>query len=536
VTPVPVTDGQVAEPVARATWWPFANRRWEAADTVITLVSALIFIIFAVFAALCVQGYATSVNSAKARAQTGADIVGQETRWLVGAIGSALDAVDAKLSMLPATLEVADKADLDTTLRSLPIGSRLAIYDAQGFVLPTAGAAELPADISQMDFFATLPGENDWVVLPQDDRAAEVPPVIVFARALGTDVFAGAALLSISADVLRQFHEPLNLGPDSSVNIVRSDGWMISRDPPLAGKRNIAETSPFWPEVSTSETGTYTATSQVDGVTRVVGYRNLTDLGLVVYATISQDTIVRNLWTSIWIVSALLVPFALVLFAGSLWTARLLRRSASTQRTLAKAVEHNDVLFREIHHRVKNNLQSVASLLQMQPIPREIKTNMGQRIAAMSAVHEHIYRSGNFETVHVKDYIQTLLASIRAGHDPNVQVVADLNDLPVDKDAATPLGLILNEVASNAFKHAFADGREGKVTVRLARTPEGMGQLTVEDNGVGFDPQVPAKGIGRRLIGALTQQLGGESSFETAPGGGSLFTLTFPLALRETAR
>jgi two-component sensor histidine kinase len=176
----------------------------------------------------------------------------------------------------------------------------------------------------------------------------------------------------------------------------------------------------------------------------------------------------------------------------------------------------------------------VASLLQMQPIPREIKTNMGQRIAAMSAVHEHIYRSSSFEIVHVKDYLQTLVASIGAGHDPNVRVSEDIADLAVDREAATPLGLILNEVVSNAFKHAFADGREGVLTVKLVRTPDDRGQLTVEDNGMGFDPQTPTKGIGRRLISALTQQLGGESRFETAVNGGSLFTLTFPLASQET--
>jgi two-component sensor histidine kinase len=522
-------------PKATSRWWPFATRRWEAADTVIALVSALIFVIFAVFVGLCVQGYATSVASAKTRAQTAANIVAQETSWLTGLVLSALDVVETKLQMLPATLEPADKADLDTALRNLPKGSTLAIYDVQGLVVPNGGAAGLPADISQMDYFATLAGQGEWLVLPQGQSGATGEPSIVFARALGTDVFAGVALLSVSADILRGFHEPLNLGQDSSVNLVRHDGWIIGRDPPLPEARNVSETSPFWPDVMTSETGTYTATSQLDGITRIVGYRNLTDLGIVVFATVSQDTIIRTLWTSIWIVSALLVPFALVLFLGSLWTARLLRRSALTQRTLAAAVAHNEVLFREIHHRVKNNLQSVASLLQMQPIPREIKTNMGQRIAAMSAVHEHIYRSGSFETVRVKNYLQTLIASIRAGHDPQVHVVEELVDLPVDRETATPLGLILNEVVSNAFKHAFPDGHEGLLTVRLARLDDGRGQLTVEDNGVGFDPQTPTKGIGRRLIAALTQQIGGESRFETAVGGGSLFTLSFPLSLRETA-
>jgi two-component sensor histidine kinase len=230
----------------------------------------------------------------------------------------------------------------------------------------------------------------------------------------------------------------------------------------------------------------------------------------------------------------LLVPISLALLGGSFLTARLLRQTRRNEQRLAAAVAHNEVLFREIHHRVKNNLQSVASLLQMQPIPREIKANMGQRIAAMSAVHEHIYRSNNFSTVDVKGYLQTLIESIRAGHDPKVRVVEQLDDIAVDKDAATPLGLILNEVVSNAFKHAFPDGREGVVTVQMI-SADGHGQLTVEDNGIGFDPAQPAKGIGRRLIAALTQQMGGESRFETAPGGGSLFTLTFPLAAPGTA-
>jgi two-component sensor histidine kinase len=208
----------------------------------------------------------------------------------------------------------------------------------------------------------------------------------------------------------------------------------------------------------------------------------------------------------------------------------MLRTSARINSNLSAALEHNELLFREIHHRVKNNLQSVSSLLQMQPIPREIKADMGQRIAAMSAVHEHIYRSGNFGQVRVKDYLETLAENIRAGASRKVALELDIEDIAVDKDAATPLGLIVNEVVANAFKHAFPDERDGgRITVRMTQKGDGIGELCVEDNGVGFDPETPTKGIGRRLITALTAQLNGESSFTPAAGGGSRFTLTFPL-------
>jgi len=178
---------------------------------------------------------------------------------------------------------------------------------------------------------------------------------------------------------------------------------------------------------------------------------------------------------------------------------------------------------------VKNNLQSVSSLLQMQPIPRDIKADMSRRLAAMSAVHEHIYRSSDFSTVAIKSYLDTLIDNIRAGADAKIQVVEEIEDLSVDKDVATPLGLILNEVLSNAFKHAFPDGRAGTITVQLARGDDGRGRLIVADNGVGFDPSLPAKGIGQKLIKAFAGQLGGV--VETTSGGtGSRFAMAFPLA------
>jgi two-component sensor histidine kinase len=511
-------------PNASPKWWSLIGRRWEAADFVVAAAAGLVVVIFAVFIGLCIQAFGTTVNTSKTRAMAASETIAQEMDWLSGSVLAALDLVDAKLSLLPTTLEPTDKADLDAAL------AKLAIYDPQGLVVPNGGSANLPADISSTEAFAALSGGSKWLILPQSTDAITGTGTIVFARALGTDAFAGVALISLSSDVLASFIAPLNLGQDSTLTVVRSDGWLVARSPHLPEAINVAEASPYWNEVKSNEAGSYVATSPRDGITRIVGYRHLPKPGLIVYATISQDALYRNLWTSIWIVSGLLVPIALALLGGSLWTAHLLRRSAQTQRTLQAALAHNEVLFREIHHRVKNNLQSVASLLQMQPIPREIKTNMGQRIAAMSAVHEHIYRSSSFDTVRVKDYLQTLVETIGAGHDPNVRVFEDVADLPVDREAATPLGLIVNEVVSNAFKHAFADGREGVLTVQLIQTADGRGQLTVEDNGMGFDPQAPTKGIGRRLIAALTQQIGGESKFETAIGGGSLFTLTFPLA------
>jgi two-component sensor histidine kinase len=357
------------------------------------------------------------------------------------------------------------------------------------------------------------------------------PSFAVVRRIGGPGQFLGATMIAIDAGVLESFAAPQDLGNGSTVSIVRSDGWVIARNPSLTQPLNLAGTDAF-KNLNAGDTGSYLSeVSPVDGRTRMVSYRHVNDLGYIAIASIALDTALDGLWSSIWIVSWLIAPIAAALLIGSFVTARLLRRTQATSRSLTAAVEHNEVLFREIHHRVKNNLQSVASLLQMQPIPKEIKINMGQRIAAMSAVHEHIYRSSDFAIVRVKSYLQTLIENIRGGQDPNVKVIERIEDLAVDKDTATPLGLILNEVVSNAVKHAFV-GRDGGgiVTVTLARDGEGNGRLTIEDNGTGFDPAAPSKGIGRRLIAALTSQLGGTAKFESPPGGGSVFTLVFPLA------
>jgi two-component sensor histidine kinase len=504
------------------------RRLWTPGNIVIALSVGLIFVIFAIFALLCVQAYSSTVDGAKAKAQSAADAVANETAWMLGGAHAVLTQI-AGVSQLPADMTPEQKAALDTALKGLPAPAALGLFDATGAVWADTSSAGLPDNVADEDFFKTLQNGGTWTISAQRADPATGAPVFVVAQRLGTDEFGGVATLTISADVFKDFWTPQNLGSNSTVSLARQDGWLIGRYPALPQAINLSTSPPFAAQAGAAA-GTYVSqSSPADGVARVVAFHRMPELGLVAIASVSQQTAFDQLWTSIIIVLWLIGPVAVALLAASIITARILNRSARTQASLAAAVAHNDVLFREIHHRVKNNLQSVASLLQMQPIPREIKADMGQRIAAMSAVHEHIYRSSNFSTVQVQDYLQTLIENIRAGADPKIKVVEQLEDLSVDKDAATPLGLILNEVVANAFKHAFPGGREGVISVELMRRGDGQGQLTVADDGVGYDPETPAKGIGQRLIRALTEQIGGTAEVATGRGG-SRFTLVFPLS------
>ena len=165
-----------------------------------------------------------------------------------------------------------------------------------------------------------------------------------------------------------------------------------------------------------SQGGSYVSVSSpADGVARVVGYQRVSQFDYIAVAYISTKTAFGGLWYSIWVVSLLLAPIALDLLVGSYLTSRVLRKAQASSASLGLALEHNERLFREIHHRVKNNLQSVDALLRFHAVPQGIKTDLSNRIFAMSAVHEHIYRTANFGDVSITDYLHTLIANVKAG-------------------------------------------------------------------------------------------------------------------------
>jgi two-component sensor histidine kinase len=496
-----------------------AVKRWrlQPADLVVGSSVALVVIIFAFFGFLVWQAYFQVLEGAKEKAQRAADIVAQETAWIAGA-GVTLLNQFAELSSDASTIPNA--AGL---LEQLPAEAGLGVYAADG----TAAAGDvsdpvLPASIAAAPFFAELQGGEMLRIAALEDQKR-------FAIARRLEVagqFAGAAVLFVDAKVLERLWAPLDLGPGSTVSIVGTDGWVVARYPALEQPVSLVGQAGF-AQTESQESGVYESPrSPVDGLSRLVAFQKVSGLELIGYASVSQQAVLDSLWSSAITVLWLMGPIAAALLLGSFLTARVLRQNARTQQNLAAALAHNEVLFREIHHRVKNNLQSVAALFSLQPIPREIKTEMGQRIAAMSAVHEHIYRSNEFSTVRLKEYLQALIESIRAGHDPRVEFALKLADISVNTDTAGHLGLILNEVLSNAYKHAFADGRAGLIKITLTQESDELGLLTVEDNGLGYDTESPAKGIGQRLIKGLSGQVGGEAKFQSGESG-SRFTLTF---------
>ncbi len=503
------------------------RRRWQPANLVVGVATLLLIGVFGILAWLTWLSYGSTLAQAEQRALTGAIVVADETGWIITSALLAAQQVAGAVAAEPdgtqAAAVGAAAADLN---RRLP-GMQLAVYDAAGRAAAAKPGEAAAADISATDYFAALKAGSEWLLAPAPPSNGE-PSFIIAQRLTRAAAFAGVVAVTIDPGLLERSWKTLSLGAESTISVVRDDGLVVARRPALSARLDLG-TLPVFQTLQSADSGTYQSpSSPADGVARVVAFKHVPGYGAITIASVSQDQVLQSLWTALRTVILLLAPIAVALLLGSLATAALLRRGARTQRHLEAALAHNDVLIREIHHRVKNNLQSVNALLQMQPIPKEVRVDMGQRIAAMSAVHEHIYRSSTFNQVEAKPYIETLLGSVRASYDPEVSLVERLDDVVIDKDVATPLGLILNEVVSNAYKHAFSDGRKGRIVVELTRAGADQARLVVSDNGVGLESgRPPSKGIGRRLIAGLTEQLGGVSKY--ADDGGTRFELTFPL-------
>lgn len=207
---------------------------------------------------------------------------------------------------------------------------------------------------------------------------------------------------------------------------------------------------------------------------------------------------------------------------------------------LYKLCQEKTALLKEIHHRVKNNLQIVVSLLGLQEGITENEQALAglqdtqHRVRSMAILHELLYRSGNFASINLSQYLNELCSQILAsfgGAAHRVKVEHKVAEVKVPPDLAIPCGLIVNELVLNAIKHAYPDGKTGFVTVELTASVEGKLLLTVADKGVGLPAGIEigkVATLGLQLVADLTRQLVGHVKVDRPGEGGTIFRVTFP--------
>ncbi len=212
-----------------------------------------------------------------------------------------------------------------------------------------------------------------------------------------------------------------------------------------------------------------------------------------------------------------------------------------TEARVRQSLAEKEVLLKEVHHRVKNNMQIVSSLLQLQsgyikdPTALAMFSESQDRIKSMALIHEKLYRSDNVAEVDFPEYLRSLVSMLFAALSaPGIRSQLEIEPLSVGLDTAIPLGLITNELVSNCLKHAFAGQPEGIVHVKFLRESETRLALVVADNGKGIAGDVnfeTTSSLGLRLVRILASQIGGELSLHN--NHGAEFRVSFEAAAKS---
>lgn len=207
-----------------------------------------------------------------------------------------------------------------------------------------------------------------------------------------------------------------------------------------------------------------------------------------------------------------------------------LLKMKQAQDKIKASLREKDVLLREIHHRVKNNLAMVSSLLRLQSrfavdeFHRQMFLDTQNRIRSMALVHEKLYRTDNFAALKMKEYVTGLVDDLIASSRTlgrSVRVHRHVEDISLGIETVVPLGIILTELISNCLRHAFPNGLSGEITIELRPTPQQTFRLLVRDNGVGIPESVEAsdpRPFGLDLIRIFSQQIKGNMRINRVEG------------------
>lgn len=208
----------------------------------------------------------------------------------------------------------------------------------------------------------------------------------------------------------------------------------------------------------------------------------------------------------------------------------------SQRKALSKSLSEKEILLKEVHHRVKNNLQIISSLLSMQagevadPSALAKFKDSKDRVRSMALIHETLYQSRNFAEVNFKGYIDSLVKELIGSYDTSMNLRVDIQTdiVYLSVDRAIPLGLVVNELLTNAIKYAFPNNEGGLISVHMNSYKDDQVVLVVKDDGIGIDTTINlghSKTLGLKLVSALTAQVEGQVNMTN--NNGTCFTITF---------
>jgi NO-binding membrane sensor protein with MHYT domain/two-component sensor histidine kinase len=353
--------------------------------------------------------------------------------------------------------------------------------------------------------------------------------------------FEGLLVALVDPEQFTRLYRTLNPGAGHATAVFNTEGQLLIREPPTPQESGMDfATSRLFTEILPREpVGTHTVVSPIDGTERIASHHQLESLPLVVVTSIAREAAlepwryraVRNAAFALAMLIALTALSAMALFAlrredrarldlasaNATLDVRVQERTAELEgalRQLERALREKDVLMREVHHRVKNNLQMLQSMVRLtsrqastdsQPLFMDIV----RRIWALGQVHNQVYGAADLAQVDLAAYLSRICEYVETGFGRmagRVKLKRQLDPVHADIDIAIPLGLVAVELLTNSYKHAFPGDRGGEIAVTLRQGAADV-RFTVSDTGVGLADEPGVGSMGMRLIKSLAGQI-----------------------------
>lgn len=492
-----------------------------------TAVALIAFL--AILATWASQSYKSTISRAEDRVSASAKIVASHVSWIHQMAVQTLRRIDDSLRSADLTFDGGIR-DLKQATQGLPAGVLAYVVDRDGRTLYSTDPDIKSVDITDRDYFtAVKDGQLEYASSLLISRTNGSQIFVYSRRVIRDGEFAGAIMVAVPVEILRSIWETVDLGGNYTISFIRDDGMLVARYPLPKTTLDMSGYVLFTKYLKEAAFGTYHAdASPMDGVSRLVAYRKVEGTPFVAVAAAEYGFLIQPFWRTLLMLSVV----ALVVIGGAgmagWWIAHLLRTQEKQSAQLAKALEANELLLREIHHRVKNNLQSVVSLVRLQMRGSEGFGALNSRIKSMIAVHEQIYKHDAYAAIDAAELIRTVVSEAISAHDAQFVVEYNMSPQAVSAEKATALALLVNEVVTNAIKYAYPSGHSGELHVSLT-SPDADGQttLTIADHGAGFDASSIKPGTGTRLIDGAVRQLAGNFYFEA--DGGTRFVAVMKL-------
>ncbi|PXA96230.1 hypothetical protein DMC47_18160 [Nostoc sp. 3335mG] len=486
----------------------------------IQLTISLMLVVLVMFVALLAYFVVIGADQTRARLEersaAAAQVVSTNAYWIAELAEQTLHRVDAALG--PAL--TGSDASIESVLDGLPDAAEIYVIDAGANTIfsTVPGASEV--SVADREYFTALRDGASFYASPLLQSRMTNDMIFVFSRRMTRGgQFAGAIMISFSETLMATLLDTLDLPEGSTVSLVRDDGQLMARSPSAGRGVDLSTGALFTTYLPVNDTGTYASeASPLDGIARIVSYRRVPGAPIIAIASVASEPTWASFRGAVYAVLLIVSPILVGLVVGCWLIVQLLRRATERNRQLQGAVDLNTMLFREIHHRVKNNLASIQALVRMQNIPPDAKRDLESRFAAMAAMHEHIYKHDRYEDINAADFIPAVMGKVLETYGSNASIHYDIDNVAVDRDHATPLALLLSELATNSCKYAFPDGRQGEISVSLKLGEDGRSRLTFRDNGVGMDGKGNGNSMGMRIVRGAVSQMGGSHEFRSENG------------------